>query len=104
MIGALFVFGMALFSTYPATLSFVGSSVEPRNRTAAFSLASNTMILGNSLFSFLSGKISDSFGINAPFLLLAAMAVAVMTYLAVMVRTGKIPAAGCRLAPRVDPQ
>jgi flagellar assembly factor FliW len=55
-------------------------------------------------FSFLSGKISDSFGINAPFLLIAAMVVAVTTYLVVMIRKGKIPAAGCRFAPRVDPR
>jgi len=102
-IGAFALFGIALFSTYPATLSFIGSSVEPRNRTAAFSLASNIMIIGNSVFSFVSGRISDSYGINAPFLLLGAMTAAALVYLAAMIRTGRISADGCRIARRSGP-
>jgi MFS family permease len=102
-IGAFALFGIALFSTYPANLSFIGNSVEARHRTAAFSLASNIMIIGNSVFSYFSGKISDSFGINAPFLLLGALTVTVLAYLAVMIRTGRISADGCRFARRSGP-
>ena len=102
-IGAFVLFGIALFSTYPANLSFIGASVEPRNRTAAFSLASNIMIIGNSIFSFVSGKISDSYGINAPFLLLGGMTVVVMSYLVMMIRTGRVAADGCRIARRSGP-
>ena len=102
-IGAFAIFGMALFSTYPASLSFIGSSVEPRNRTAAFSLASNIMIIGNSIFSFVSGRISDSYGINAPFLLLGGMTIIVLAYLVIMIRTGRISADGCRIARRTGP-
>jgi MFS family permease len=102
-IGAFALFGIALFSTYPANLSFIGSRVEERHRTAAFSLASNIMIIGNSIFSFVSGRISDRFGINAPFLLLGVMTVIVLAYLVVMVRTGKVSADGCRIARRTGP-
>jgi len=102
-IGAFALFGIALFSTYPANLSFIGNSVETRHRTAAFSLASNIMIVGNSVFSYFSGRISDSFGINAPFLLLGGMTVIVLAYLAAMVRAGKISADGCRIARRSGP-
>ncbi len=101
-IAAFAVFGAALFSTYPATLSFIGSSVDPRNRTAAFSLASNLMIIGNSIFTYISGKLSDAYGINTPFLLLGAMTLAVLAYLVTMIRTGRIAADGCRLARRVE--
>jgi FSR family fosmidomycin resistance protein-like MFS transporter len=99
-IAAFAVFGVALFATYPANLSFIGSSVAPRNRTAAFSLASNMMIVGNSIFSYISGRISDRFGINAPFLLLGAVTAIVLIYLAAMVRSGRIAADGCRIAGR----
>ncbi|HER43140.1 MAG TPA: MFS transporter, partial [Candidatus Eisenbacteria bacterium] len=102
-IGAFAVFGIALFLTYPANLAFIGSSVEPRSRTAGFSLSSNIMIIGNSVFSFVSGGLSDRYGINAPFLLLGGMTVLVMVYLVFMVRTGRIPADGCRIAQRVGP-
>ena len=102
-VGAFALFGIALFMTYPANLSFIGASVEQRHRTAAFSLASNIMIIGNSIFSFVSGRISDAFGINAPFLLLASMTVLVLAYLAMMIRHGKISADGCRIARRSGP-
>ncbi len=102
-VGAFALFGIALFSTFPASLSFIGSSVDPRNRTAAFSLAANIMIIGNSIFSFISGRISDSYGINTPFLLLGAMTLAVLAYLVMMIWTGRISADGCKLARRVEP-
>ena len=102
-IGAFALFGIALFSTYPANLSFIGSSVEPRNRTAAFSLGSNIMIIGNSIFAYISGKISDTYGINAPFLLLGGMTMIILAYLALMIRSGKVAAEGCKIARRSGP-
>ncbi len=97
------LFGVALFVTYPANLSFIGSAASPRNRTAAFSLTANTMIIGNSVFSFISGRLSDAYGINAPFIMLACGAVAVLAYLAGMIRAGKIEAEGCRFARGAPP-
>jgi hypothetical protein len=61
------------------------------------------MIIGNSIFSFVSGRISDSYGINAPFLLLGGMTVIVLMYLVMMIRTGRISADGCKIARRAGP-
>jgi MFS family permease len=95
------LYGVALFLTYPANLSFIGGSVDKRNSTAAFALGANIMIIGNSIFSYVSGKISDNFGIHSPFILLGSMSVLVVTYLFVMIRTGRISAPG-RIVARSD--
>lgn len=97
------LYGVALFTTYPANLSFISSTVEPRNRTAAFSLASNVMIIGNSVFSFLSGRISDAFGIHAPFLALGACSLIVLGHLVWLILTGRIEAPGCLIIRRFGP-
>ncbi|MDD3643621.1 MAG: MFS transporter [Candidatus Krumholzibacteria bacterium] len=97
------LYGIAIFITYPANLSFISSTVEPRNRTAAFSLASNVMIIGNSIFSYFSGRISDAFGIHAPFILLGVCSVLVLGHLVWMIATGRIEAPGCRIIPRLGP-
>jgi len=101
-IAAFALFGVALFVTYPANLSFIGNAVSRRNRTAAFSITSNMMIIGNSVFSFISGRLSDAFGINTPFLMLGCGSLAVLAYLLMMIRTGRIEAEGCLFA-RTDP-
>lgn len=82
------VYGTALFTTYPANLSFVGSTVKGRNRTAAFSLVSNIMIIGNSIFSFIAGRMSDRFGIHSPFLSISAFSFVLIAYVAIMKRAG----------------
>ena len=92
------LFGVALFVTYPANLSFIGNAVSRRNRTAAFSITSNMMIIGNSVFSFISGRLSDALGINAPFIMLGCGAFTVLAYLVAMIRMGKIEADGCIFA------
>lgn len=91
-ITAFITYGLAIFITYPANLSIVGSIIDAKNRTAAFSLVSNIMIIGNSTFAFLSGFISDAFGIQTPFLVLAGAASIVLAYLSVSLRQGTIPA------------
>ena len=89
-VGAFILYGMSLFITYPALLSFVGSTIDGRNRTAAFSVVANTQIIGNSLFTFISGFLSDAFGIHTPFLLLGSVTLVIVIYLAVIVRKAKI--------------
>lgn len=98
------LYGIALFTTYPANLSFISGTVEPRNRTAAFSLASNVMIIGNSVFSYLSGRISDAFGIHAPFLLLGVCSVLVLAHLLWMIATGRVETPGCLVMRRPGPR
>ncbi len=90
-IAAFITYGLAIFVTYPANLSFVGSIIDEKNRTAAFSLVSNTMIIGNSTFAFASGFLSDALGIHTPFIMLACVASIILTYLAVSLRRGRIP-------------
>lgn len=97
------LYGIALFTTYPANLSYISAMVEPRDRTAAFSLAANIMIIGNSVFSYVAGRISDAFGIQAPFLLLGAVTLAVLAHLLRMISSGRLEAPARAVAARVEP-
>lgn len=90
-IAAFITYGLAIFITFPANLSFVGSIIDEKNRTAAFSLVSNVMIIGNSIFAFVAGFLSDAFGIRTPFLVLAGAASIILVYLSVSIRRGRIP-------------
>ena len=101
-IGAFILYGMALFITYPAILSFVGSTIDAKNRTAAFSLVSTIQIAGISSFAYISGFLSDSFGINTPFLLLGCVTLLSVTYLAFLIRTKRITAGP--VPPRARPK
>ena len=87
---AFILYGMSLFIIYPAILSYVGSSVSAKNRTATFSAVSNFQILGNSIFAFVAGFLSDAFGIHTPFLLLGGATCLVVVYLAFILARGKI--------------
>ena len=91
-IAAFVVYGIALFVTYPAILSFVGSTVDEKNRTAAFSLVSTVQILGNSTFAFISGFLSDAYGINTPFLLLGGTTLLSVIYITFVLRLKRITA------------
>jgi len=91
-IAAFVVYGVALFVTYPAILSFVGSTIDGRNRTAAFSLVATIQILGNSAFAFISGFLSDAYGINTPFLLLAGATLLSVVYITIFLRLKHITA------------
>jgi predicted MFS family arabinose efflux permease len=77
---SLAIFGWSLFLTFPAILTLVGSVAKPKNRTAAFSLNAIIQIFGNALFTFIAGFMSDAWGINTPFLLLAGIALVVAVY------------------------
>jgi MFS family permease len=99
-IAVFIVYGLLMFITFPAILSFVGSYVDERNRTAAFSIVSNLQLAGNSIFAFISGFLSDAFGIHTPFLLLASAAFLVVVYVLVLIKfrkieAGPIPAEAC---------
>jgi len=80
------VYGVALFTSYPALLSFAGSITRARNRTATFSTVSNLQVIGNSITAYISGFLSDAFGINSPFILLSIASAVVVTYLLIVIR------------------
>jgi MFS family permease len=87
---AFILYGMSMFIIYPAILSLIGSSVEAKNRTATFSTVSNFQIIGNSVFSFISGHLSDAFGIHTPFLMLGSATCLITFYMAYILSKGKI--------------
>lgn len=87
---ALSILGVAMFVVFPANLSLVGGAVPERSRTAAYSLTSNIMIIGNSVFAYFSGRLADRFDIHAPFALLAAAAAVILGYLLLMIRRGMV--------------
>jgi FSR family fosmidomycin resistance protein-like MFS transporter len=101
-IGAFVLYGTALFVTYPAILSFVGSTMEANNRTAAFSLVATIQILGNSVFAFISGFLSDAYGINTPFLLLGGATLLAVIYMTIIFRVRKLTAGP--VPPRARPK
>lgn len=90
VIAAFALSGLGLFITYPSIPSFMSEIIRDRERTAAFALSANISIVGNSVFSFISGHISDMFSIQAPFVLLSAMVVLVIFYLRHLIRSGRI--------------
>jgi MFS family permease len=89
-IAVFIIYGVSLFITYPALLSFVGSTVSDRNRTAAFSIVANLQIIGNSTFAFISGFLSDAYGIQTPFLMLGGITFLVVIYMLIILAKGLI--------------
>ena len=77
---SLLLSGSFLFLIFPAFQSFTGLSAEHHDQDIAFSLFANIQIIGGAVTSLISGFVSDLFGINAPFLLLAIMGVVVFLY------------------------
>ena len=76
----LFIFGAFLFLIYPAYQSFVGDLASEQNKTIAFSIVANMQMLAGSLAGLIAGFLSDSFGINSPFLFLAGLGTAVSIF------------------------
>jgi len=72
--------GSFLFLIFPALQSFTGLSADHHDQDIVFSLYANIQMLGGALISLISGFLSDLFGINAPFLLIALMGVVVLVY------------------------
>ena len=76
--------------------------MEAKNRTAAFSLVATIQILGNSAFAFISGFLSDAYGINTPFLLLGGATLLSVFYITLILRMKKITAGP--VPPRARPK
>jgi len=66
----LFFFGAFLFLVYPGFQSFVGDKVPAKNQAQAFSLAASVQMVTGAIVVLIAGFLSDSFGINSPFLLM----------------------------------
>jgi MFS family permease len=74
---SLFFFGAFLFLIYPAFQSFVGNEIDEEHQTLAFSIVANIQMLAGSVIILVAGFLSDTFGINSPFLALALLGVVV---------------------------
>jgi MFS family permease len=72
--------GFFLFLIFPAFQSYTGISAEHQDQDIAFSLFANIQMLGGAVISLISGFISDLFGINSPFLLLALLGILTLIY------------------------
>ena len=90
VIAAFAFLGLALFTTYPATMSFISSNVGERNRTVGFAINANIAIAGNSIFAKISGNLSDRFGIQSPFILLGALSISMILYMSHIIRSGRV--------------
>ncbi len=71
----LLLFGIFLFLIYPVLQSFVGNEVEEKKQAQAFSLASNSQMLGGAIIALGSGFLSDVAGINSPFILMGFLGI-----------------------------
>jgi MFS family permease len=77
---SLFLFGVFLFLMYPAFQSFIGNEIHIKNQAQAFSLIANVQMLTAAIIVFISGFLSDTFGINSPFILLGIAGIAISIY------------------------
>jgi MFS family permease len=77
---SLFLFGVFLFLMYPAFQSFIGNEIHIKNQAQAFSLIANVQMLTAAIIVFISGFLSDTFGINSPFILLGIVGIAISIY------------------------
>jgi FSR family fosmidomycin resistance protein-like MFS transporter len=77
---ALLMFGAFLFLIYPAFQSFVANKVPEKNQVLAFSIVANIKMITGSFIVLISGFLSDTFGINSPFLFLAGLGVLILAY------------------------
>ncbi len=79
-VAALLVYGALLLMTYPALHTFVGTTVRPGEQTRAFSWVSNIQILSGAVVSLISGFLSDSLGINVPFIFTAVLTLGIFLF------------------------
>ncbi len=77
---SLFLFGAFLFIVYPAFQSFIGNEIHIKNQAQAFSLVANVQMLTGAVIVFISGFLSDTFGINSPFILLGIVGIAISIF------------------------
>ncbi|MFQ6037348.1 MAG: MFS transporter [Candidatus Aminicenantales bacterium] len=74
-VASLLFFGVFLFLIFPALQSAVGEGVSRKNQVLAFSLVANIQMITGSVVVLVAGFISDRFGINAPFLMIAFLGI-----------------------------
>jgi MFS family permease len=77
---SLFLFGVFLFLMYPAFQSFIGNEIHFKNQAQAFSLIANVQMLTAAIIVFISGFLSDTFGINSPFIFLGIVGIAISIF------------------------
>lgn len=77
---SLFLFGVFFFLMNPAFQSFIGNEVHVKNQAQAFSLIANVQMLTAAIIVFISGFLSDTFGINSPFILLGIVGIAISIF------------------------
>ncbi len=77
---SLFFFGGALFIIFPAFQTLVGTNASKRNQTHAFSLVANIQMLTGATVNLIAGILSDTFGINTPFLFLSGLGMLVAAF------------------------
>ncbi len=77
---SLFLFGVFFFLMNPAFQSFIGNEVHVKNQAQAFSLIANVQMLTAAIIVFISGFLSDTFGINSPFIFLGIVGIAISIF------------------------
>ncbi len=70
---SLLLYGAFLFLTYPAFQSFVGNVVPSGDQAVAFSIVANIQMLAGAIVVLIAGLLSDTYGINSPFILLGIL-------------------------------
>ncbi len=77
---SLLLFGAFLFLIYPAFQSFVGNVVPSKDQVLAFGLVANIQLLTGAIVVLIAGFLSDTFGINSPFILLGVLGIFVSIF------------------------
>lgn len=86
LIGALLANGFMLSLTYPGIYAEVSDQLKIESSGKVFGLLYSFQILGSAIFSFTSGYLSSLFGLEAPFVVLAGLALATLVVLEVLPR------------------
>ncbi|MGB9893502.1 MAG: MFS transporter, partial [Candidatus Saccharicenans sp.] len=77
---ALLFFGGFMLMTYPSLHTFVGSTVEEKEQTQAFSWISNIQLVSGAIISLIAGFLSDWLNIRFPFILAGLLSLAVFIF------------------------
>jgi len=70
-----------MLMTYPSLHTFVGSSVNEKEQTLAFSWVSNIQLISGAIITLISGFLSDLVNIRFPFILTGTFALAIFPFL-----------------------
>lgn len=69
-----------MLMTYPSLHTFVGSSVNEKEQTLAFSWVSNIQLISGAIITLISGFLSDLVNIRFPFALTGTFALAIFLF------------------------